>query len=303
MVEELVIENLTNKKRYTFNMDDANYLLYEGGINWGSIKVDHNQIQYLQQVGVTITQTIFGTRDISISGWIVGNTLNEIEQKKSELSILINPMDYVNVDVGEYRITGKPSSNVTFSKTYQENNDKMCKFLIQVFCPFPLFKSIKTYGKKLVESFGLFHFPLIMPKEGISMGVRKESAFTIIDNFGSIPIGCKITFNAHGNVNNPTLINVNTLERIKINKTMVSNETIEIYTSKGDRKVVGKIGANEFENYLDYFDFENSWLYLPIGDSLFTVKSYDDEGREDTTYKLLDVTIQYNVCYTNLRNE
>lgn len=303
MVEELIIENLTNKKKHIFNMDNANYLLYEGGIDWGSINVEHNQFQYSQQVGVTITESLIGTRDISISGWIIGKTLEEIEKKKFDLSVLINPLDYVNIDVNDYRITGKPSSNVTFSNTYQENNDKMCKFLIQIFCPFPLFKSIKTYGKKLVESFGMFKFPLVLPKEGMVMGVRKESAFTMINNLGSVPVGVKITFNAHGNVNNPTLVNVNTLERIKLNKTLIAGETVEINTLKGERSVMGKTGDHEQESYLDYFDFDNSWIYLPVGESMFTVKSYNNEGQEDATYKLLDVTIQYNVCFTNLENE
>lgn len=302
MVESLIIENPTLNKRVLFDMDKADYLLFEGSIDWGNIRVTHNTFQYSQQIGQNITSTVIGTRDISIQGWIIGEE-NEIEKKKKALSILINPLNIVYIDVNDFRIQGKPSSNVTFSKTYQENNDKMCKFLIQIFCNFPLFKSVKTYGAKLVEAAGMFHFPWIIPKEGMIMSARKETAFTEIINFGTVDVGCKIILDAHGAVNNPTLINVMTHEVIKLNKILVAGEHIVINTNKGERSIMGRIGDVEEESYLDYFDLNSSWLYLPVGSSLFTIKSYTDEGEEDKTYKLLDVTIQYNVCFSNVENE
>lgn len=303
MVESLYIENPTLNKKVLFDMENADYLLYEGGIDWGSINISHNTFQYSQQVGETITDTVIGTRDVSISGWIIGKTIKEIEKKKKNLATLINPLNLVNVDVGDYRIQGKPNSNVTFSKTYQENNDKMCKFLIQIFCSFPLFKSIKTFGSKLVDSSGAFKFPWILPQSGVIMSLRRESAFTEINNTGTVEIGCKIILQAHGAVNNPTLINVSNNKRIRIDKVLNAGETVEINTEIGNRSVIGKIGNNPFENYLDYFNLDNDWLSLPVGISMFTAKSYDEYGEEDTTYKLLDVTIQYNVCFSNLENE
>ena len=121
MVEELMITNTSLNITCIMNMDDADYLLYEGCIDWGNISITHNTFQYSQQIGKSLTNSVVGTRDISISGWIIG-TKEEIESKKKRLSTIINPLNDVEIDVGKWRMTGRPSSNVSFSNNRTENN-------------------------------------------------------------------------------------------------------------------------------------------------------------------------------------
>ena len=302
MVEELMITNTSLNITCIMNMGDADYLLYEGCIDWGNISITHNTFQYSQQIGKSLTNSVVGTRDISISGWIIG-TKEEMESKQKRLSTIINPLNDVEIDVGNWRLTGRPSSNVSFSNNRAENNSVVCKFLIQIYCPYPLFTSIKLYGKKLSEDEGMFKFPWILPSTGVVMSTRKLSSITSITNNGNVESGCIITLEAKSTVNNPKIMNLGTGENIKINKTMVTGETITINTTKGSRSVVGHIGNAEDTNYLDYFDFDNVWLQLPVGSINVGSRTYDSEGTEDATYKNLIVTVQYRLSALNMEDE
>ena len=107
MVEELMITNTSLNITCIMNMDDADYLLYEGCIDWGNISITHNTFQYSQQIGKSLTNSVVGTRDISISGWIIG-TKEEIESKKKRLSTIIKRLNDVEIDVGKWKMKGRP---------------------------------------------------------------------------------------------------------------------------------------------------------------------------------------------------
>lgn len=301
MVENIVLSNLDTKHNLMMNMDDADYLLYEGSIDWGTIDTKHNTFKYPNQVGKYITNTSLGTRDVAISGWIVGKTEQEIITKKEILSKVINPMHTIRVKAGEYGIEGCPSSNVKFSNAYKENNDKMCKFLIRLFCSFPLFDLDSDVVVSMADITPLFHFPLIIPKQGISMSVRKRTTFTDVVNGGTIPVGCTIRLVATGTVHNPRIINVHTQQYIQINKTMEAGEEIVINT-KDNRYIYG-IKEGVKESYLDYFDFDSTWLMLQVGLNTLTYKTYASENVEDETYKNLNINLSYNPCIFNLKEE
>ena len=303
MVESLKIENLNTGSVKQFDMAEADYLIYEGSIDWGNAQVDHSTFQFPQQIGSYITNTIVGSRDIAINGWIIGDNLDEIVAKKKALSAFINPLNDFKIVVGQYYIDAKPTSNVVFGKEYTENNDVAVKFLIQMTCPYPLFVLTNPFTVNVASNVGGFHFPLTIPKNGgIIMGYRKQSLFTNVSNFGAIDIGMVVTLTARAVVNNPAIINVNTHEQLKINKVMDVGEKIVIDTSIGNRSIVGIKGEVQ-TNYLKYLDYDSVWLQLATGTSLLTYKTYNANGNEDETYKNLDVVIQYRTALYNLEEE
>ena len=301
MVDSLLFTNLNTKQELRMDMYDADYLLYEGGIDWGTIDINHNTSKYPLQVGEDILNTVFGTRDVSISGWIVGPTEERIFQKKEILSKAVNPSDEVKITVGDYCITGRPQTNVRFSYTWQENNEKMCKFLIEIFCPFPLFQGVADNITALSEIIPLWHFDWIIPQEGIPLSVKKQSLFTDVINNGTVAVGCEIEIAASGTANNPAIINVYTQEFIRINKTLEAGETV-VFTSRGNKNVYGIIDGTKV-SYLDYFDFDSTWLTVRPGINVFTFRTYDENGEPDDTYKNLDISLKYNPCFLNLREE
>ena len=78
MIESVKIRNDVTGNIIKLDMSEANYLIYEGSIDWGTVDVSHNTFQYPTQIGSYISSTTVGSRDVSISGWIIGDTLAEI---------------------------------------------------------------------------------------------------------------------------------------------------------------------------------------------------------------------------------
>ena len=302
MIESLVIRNVTSDVKKQFDMSEANYLIYEGSIDWGNVDVTHNTFQFPEQIGEYVSSTVIGTRDISINGWIIGDSEDEIKVKKKELSRFINPFDDIEIIVDDYSIFAKPTSNVKFGKTLAENSTVAVKFLLQFFCPQPLFMLTNAISVDVAETIGSFSFPLILKNEGIIMGYRKKSLFTDIQNDSTIAVGMIITFEATGTVNNPEFLNVNTHQRIRINKTLKAGEVIKIDTSVGNRSVLGTLDGIE-SNYFKYFDYDNEWLQVPNGLSTFTYRTYDSSGEQDDTYKRLIVNVKYKTAVYNLEGE
>lgn len=303
MVESIKIKNMTTNVVKSFDMSEADYLIYEGAIDWGTVAVNHNTFSYPTQIGAYITNTVIGTRDISVNGWIIGETLEEIEEKKNSLSRLINPVEQVTIYVGEYSISGKPSSNVTYGKEYAENNDVCCKFLIQILCDYPMFILTNPLTPEIGKIFGGFMFPLTIPKnKGLIMGYRQRSLFTAINNQGSISVGIKIKIYAHGTVNNIEIIDVNSGKKIRINKVLNSGEVVEINTNAGNRHVYGFVNGIE-QDYIQYFDYDSEWLQLQTGINTLTFRSYSSGNIRDESYKRAEVIIEYKSAIYNIPEE
>lgn len=302
MIESLVITNKATKEKLQMSMDvDAKYILTEGSIDWGSVEVTHNKSQFPSQIGTNVSSTVLGGRDVAISGWII-NDGETIVAKQKALSKLVNPQQELEVIVGNYSIVGQPTSNVIFGKNRGENNSEMCKFMISLYCPKPMFTLAHPVEVQISETRGAFCFPLIFAPGGIIMGHNKGTLFTDVVNNGTIEVGMIITMVASGTVNNPEIVNANTNERIRLNKTLVAGEKVVINTNIGSRSVVGYQDVN-VASYLQYFDYDNTWLQLPCGLSTFTYRTYDAQGERDNTYKMLSVSIDYKTAHYNLGGE
>ena len=303
MIESVKLVNLVTNKELQLGMDNEEYLIEEGGIDWGTIETNHSTFQYPTQIGVYKTSTQLGTREPSITGWIVGKTISEIEDKKLVLSKTVNPLQDIRIVADGYYLEGVPATTVKFSSSYKENNEVMCKYLIQVFCPFPMWNRVSEIGVSIADTQGMFGFPLIFKPEGNIFGLRKNSLFTDVYNYGAIEVGMQLTLVARGVVNNPMVMNIKTKEYIKINKTLQEGETVVINTSKGERSVMGVSPNGVKSSYFSYFDYDNSWLQLPVGTSTFTYKTYDSDGNEDDTYKRLDVNVSYRPVLYSIGSE
>ena len=302
MVESLVIQNLVSNDKKKFDMSEADYLIYEGSIDWGNVEVTHNTFQFPTQIGEYISNSVIGTRDISIDGWIIGDSLQDINAKKKELSKFINPIEEVKIIVDDYSIICKPTSNVQFGKTLAENSTVAVKFLLQLFAPQPLFLLTNAINVNVSDVVGMFGFPLIFKNEGIIMGYRKKSLFTDIINDGAVSVGMIITLEAIGSVNNPEFLNAKTREGIKLNKVLHAGEKVIIDTNVGERSIIGSLNGIE-ESYFEYMDYDSEWLQLENGVSVFTYRTYDSLGNQDETYKNLIVNVSYKTAVYNLEGE
>lgn len=278
VVESIHLQNVQTRASLALDKTTTEDYILES-VDWGVVYGTHRSYKYVNQIGVTVTGTLLETRDVEICGWVIANSESLMTTRKMTLNKFVNPQQPIDLFYEDYILRFLPSSSVKYSASVEENNEIMCKFKIEGFCPDPLF-SEKTENKITAASTTpMFRFPLIMsktpdPPAGIVFGLRQPSLIVSVANRGSVDVGMRIVFKANGSLTNPSLINVNTQEFFKVNKTMSAGEEIEINTVIGRKKILGTVNGIT-TNYFKYYDLDSSWLQLGVGDNLFR---YDADG-------------------------
>ena len=157
-----------------------------------------------------------------------------------------------------------------------------------------MFKKETIVKKALSGDMPAFSFPFILIPDGVILGTRKDYLTLVVENEGNVAIGGIIILKSKGLVVKPSITNVETGERIVINKTMEVGEEIIITTIDGvERGIVGNVGGIR-ENYLKYWDFKNVWLKFQKGTSLI---EYATENQAESQ---LEVIIEINPEKYNL---
>lgn len=266
MIESIVLTNTTTLQSVLLDKEISELVLDEADL--GTVKGTHHSYSYLNQVGVYINSTTLGDRTVSISGWVIGDTYEELLLNKKVLNHLVNPMHSIDVIYKDrYKLTFKPDYSVQYSVSYEENNEVLCKFLIQGTCPDPTFTTKDRISSLIASTTPEFRFPLVIPKDkGIIMGLRKQSLVVTLSNEGDIKTGLSIEVSCSGTVVNPQITNLDTQEIIKVNKTLVSGEQLVISTASGEKYIKGVLNGTEY-NYFRYMDFDSSWIQLQVGEN------------------------------------
>lgn len=312
VITKFEVRNMVTDDRVTFGQEGTcDYLYNSDGLDWGNASATHNTYNYPGQVGVSIYSSKINERDISITAWVYyiltkkemetvdRNKWNEyayerIKKKKDILSGVFNPSDYVRITTGGYYIEGKPAASVKFGSNEEDNNIYFCKFSVTIYCSNPMFKKETVVQKAITGDTPAWHFPFIISNEPVVFGTRVDYLSLSIENEGNVAIGGKIKLIAKGEVVNPTITNVETGERIVVNKTMSSGEVITITTIDGqERGIVGSISGVE-ENYLRYWKFTNDWMKFQKGTTLI---EYSTENQAEDS---LEVVVELNPEKYNL---
>lgn len=282
MVENIVLKNTVTSAILELDKVTTPYYILDN-VDWGQIKGTHHSYKYVNQIGVYVTRTSLGAReDVSITGWVIADSENQMTERKSMLNRFVNPQQMLEIQYKDYRLDFLPDSSIKYGTSFKENNEVMCKFKIEGMAPDPLFKDDHEDLSVAATTKGMFHFPLVINNveknpPSIVFGLREPSLIIDIYNHGAVSTGMKLVFKATATVVNPMFINVNTQEYFKINKTLVSGERVEINTNTGERKVVGILNGIE-SNYFKYRDLNSRFLQLDVGDNLFR---YDAEENID----------------------
>lgn len=263
MIDSIYLVNTVTLQSVLIDRDDSQFVLDQADL--GTVKGTHHSYKYVNQVGVYINTTTLEQRTVSIKGWVIGDTYGMLEENKSILNKLVNPLHYMDVQISEkYKLTFRPDYSIKYSAPYKDNNEVLCKFLIQGTCADPMFTTVGKQGA-MIGTIPKFHFPLIIPKnKGILMGLRTSSLFLNLYNQGDISTGFVAEFTCTSSVQNPKLINVDTQEYIQLNKTIAADEKVIVSTVGGEKYVKG-IKAGVESNYFQYFDYESSWMQLNPG--------------------------------------
>lgn len=289
MIESLVLTNTVTLQSVLLDKDNSELVLDEADL--GTVEGTHHSYKYVSQVGVYIDSTTLEQRVVAISGWVIGNTYDELKANKAVLNKLINPLHMVEVVVQDkYKLDFKPDFSVKYSASYEENNEVLCKFLIQGTCADPMFTTKDKQTALIASIIPKFRFPLVIPQNnGILMGLREPSLLATLNNGGDIDTGLLITFSCTSTVTNPSLLNVDTREFIKINKTMSAGEQIIVSTGSGEKYIKGIVSGEE-SNYFKYMDLDSTWLQLHTGENIL---KYDADDNVDGLEVLISFLPKY----------
>lgn len=299
MVENVIITNTVLGVNLELDKVTTPWFILDY-INWGQIESCQNTNKYVGQHGESLVSNSLGTRDVELSGWVIATSEADMSSRKRYLNKFVNPLQMMQVTYGQYNITFYPATTIEYSDEITENNEVVCKFMIDGTAYDPLFTDVdmsKVLAANVIE---MFHFPLIIsevpdPPGGIVFGNVETSLVMNVVNEGSMETGMTIMFSARGHVKNPVLTNVNTQEYFRLNKEMQAGEVVKADTVIGSKSIRGELNGVE-SNYFKYRDFGSAWLQLSPGENLFVYGAEEDVENIEVSIEFYNRYLEVQEC-------
>lgn len=282
--EKLIFDN---NKGQTFEISVLSPFFLDSAEGLEYMENDFFTTKNYSEDGVSLVGSTLKERNLIIKGRIrEGKDIN-----RPFLIKFFNPkhdftLHYSNGDINRF-IKCKVEKTPVISKS------PFPEFIISLMCPKPWWfdQEIKTEIALWVSA---FEFPLEIPAEtGIEMGFREPSSIVNVNNSSDAVAPLKLQFKAIGSVVNPSIINVETKEVIKIERTMLPGDIITINTERGSEYV--QLNRNgTISNIFNYLTLESDpHLSLEVGDNLLRYEA-------DQYINNLEVTIYFIPQYVGV---
>lgn len=221
---------------------------------------------YMQDGEDYISNTLEIT-DITLEVTVFGDDEADFEKLRHDLEKAFNPKLGQGLLINT--VKGKSIKCICEKiSTPKFDNPFTAIFSIPLRACYPYWQTYEETKKEIALWVGNFHFPLIIPKTtGIIMGHREPSLIVNVVNNGYTETGFKIVFKATGTVKNPSIMNVNTREILKIDTTMTAGQIITVDTSN-DPEAISNLNGVETD-IMNLIDLDSSFLQLHLGDNLY----------------------------------
>lgn len=210
-----------------------------------------------------------------------------IEDYKYQIYKVFNPkLNPIRLDITTK--TGKRYylyANVDIVPAFAPENPAYIGCLIQFSCDDPYIYEADAQRVDIALWIGSFEFPLEITSSGIEMGYRSPSLIVNVPNNGQAESGMIIRFKALGTVVNPSLINVNTYEEMKLNIILQGGDVLEVSTYTGNKYIELTRNGIKYDAF-NSLVLSSTFLQLDVGDNLFR---YDAEQYLDN----LEVDIRH----------
>jgi len=239
------------------------------------------------QDGVTYIKSTFETREIVIGVGIVEQDEESLYEYRENLAKVLNPKYRLSILL-EYPgnkklITGYLVGEVVYTRDGSIGNNNA---ELTIECDNPFWTDETKSSARLAISVPTFHFPLAFaPKITFSKILNKQVEIT---NYGHVNAPVNIKF--YGPSTNPIITNETTGLFIKVNKTLLSGEVLEINTYEG-KKYVKIDGVNVF-GYIDLTSNLSEFALIP-GENII---AYDADSGASSA----EVIITYNNRYVGV---
>lgn len=246
-------------------------------------------INSMGQDGDTYLGNRIESREIEIVGSIKERDKDHIREYRRKLNRVLNPQYAATLtyEYGDFKrvIDCKVDNAPVFSRKaiFQD-------FTVQLLCLNPFWRKENKSRDDIATWIGGLEFPEEIPlAEGWQIGFRQPSLIVNVYNDGDVKAGIRVEFRALGAVKNPSLLNVDTQEFIKLNITMEAGDTLSVSTGYGEKEVTLKRGGATSDAFR-YLDVDSSYLQLLVGDNLFRYSA--EENLEN-----LEVSIYHDDLY------
>jgi len=205
--------------------------------------------------------------------WLIGPDDGAITRLRQQVNKFFNPKHEITLYQNGYKISGNVLHTPRYGNAIRVLNDKMCRFMISLFCSKPLFTTEESRSIVVASWEKEFKFPLEFPypDETYIFGVRRPSFIVDVENEGHEPCGMIITFIANGEVHMPRVTNIETQEFIELNIVLQDGEKAIVDTSGRITRVMLHRMDGEIINILNTLTNVSSQnMKLPIGKSSMT---------------------------------
>jgi len=233
------------------------------------------------QDGATATGSSLDMAERTITGLMRADTATELEERRRYLSRAFTAKADGTLQYECGNLTKTCTCKVE-TLTFGDIIINTQAFDIVLLCPNPFWQDTSESISEIAEWIGLFHFPLEIPAAGIEMVYRSPSLIINVNNPGDVPCGIRIVFTAIGALTNPSLLNVDTQEYIKVKKAMVSGEQITITTHFGNKKVYDLLDG--VTTRILNLDLNSTFLQLAVGENLIRYNA--DSGIDNLECKI-----------------
>lgn len=244
------------------------------------------------QDGTTWIDTLFDVRQLTVTCVMTGiTTLLARDQRKDVLLSVLNPKLGVGVltytyDNGARELNCSVEASPIFpNKLY---TDARQRYQVTFRAHNPYFIDPNTNLIAMDTESALFEVPdatggIDMLTAGIEIAVDLSAPVTVV-NTGQVDAPVQITF--YGPATNPKVENQTTGEYIKLNKTLIAGDVVEINTAFGEKTVTITNGVT-VTNGMAYLDLASTFWSLAQGDNLvrFTDDASTTTARCQLTYK------------------
>jgi len=164
---------------------------------------------------------------------------------------------------------------------------------VNLTCPNPFWRDVKESVEQIAEWIPLWEFPFEIPMDtGMEFGYRAPSLIATAVNRGDVKSGMRVEFRAVGPLTDPSLLDINTREFIKLNCEMAAGDVITVTTYYGRKSVRLRRGGAETDAF-HLLDPDSTYLMLDIGANQYRF----DAG---TNLDNLEVTIYHNNSYLSV---
>ena len=243
MISSIILENMNTKSKLTLSNDgDGKFILDNAGVDWGTVESSIYTYKSSKKIGSQVSGVEVESREIMIVGWIYGSK-KQIEDSQFWLGRFILPSDSIKIHVKDYYIIGTPLNVPKFGKNVKQNNDYMCRFVIELYCPEPEFIRSMPNVTEYTKLYPGFRFPFhfVENGSGVTFGTIELSTVQLIENTGVHAVGGIIKFRCVGeSLRNPKIFNIyNPSEFILIDKTLSYGEEIVINTNYTKESIIG----------------------------------------------------------------